>query len=443
MAWIAFIIPVVAVIVLLVFFYKKVVLWEICAVLIPSALLILVMNFFMIEAREADTEYQGYYISRVVYYESWDERVSCRHPIYCTRTVTSGSGKNRTTHTERYVCGHVHAYDVDFHPEHWTMVDNDGDSYEISRGRFLGLQARFGTKPYFVELNRHYHSKDGDAYNTEWDKRPVNVETITKSGYYKNKIQASHSIFKFEDIDDREKSRWNLYDYPSIKDNYQSCVLGFKLDPVTDRKFQYINAFYGKSKQFRLYVLLFKDQSYQVSIKQRSYWEGGNKNEMVVCIGLDKSGHYQWSNAFSWMDKPELEVRVEQYFSGLQGQPLNLDDFADWLPKQIETHWHRKDFADFDYIQVEVTPGQLTWIMIIILLYNIGISFWVVLNEFYYSDRQLNDSESHWMSRFIDKSRNWISNATVTTVDFFSNLRDRAINSYRQFKLNNFRRLKK
>lgn len=443
MVWITFIIPVITVIVLLVLFYKKVLLWEILVVLVPSALIILLMNFFMIEARETDTEYRGYYIEKVVYYEPWNERVPCRHPIYCTRTVTSGSGKNRTTHTETYVCGHVHAYDVDYHPEHWTKVDNDGDSYEISQTEFITLQKRFGTKPYFVELNRHYHTIDGDAYYTNWDKRAITVEALTKTASYKNNIQASHSIFKFEDIDQKEKERWKLYDYPAVKGMSQNCIMGTTVDFSTARKFNYINGFYGKSKQFRLYVLVFKDQPFQASVKQRSYWDGGNKNEMVVCIGIDKAGNHQWSNAFSWMDKPELEVRIEQYFSGLKGQPMNLGKFADWLPKNIETHWKRKDFADFDYIQVEVTPGQLTWILIITLIYNIGISFWVVLNEFGYSHHQLNSSRGHWSGEFIHNVSDFIRAAKDKIVTFYLDSKEKIINAYKKFKINNFRRLNK
>ena len=38
------------------------------------------------------------------------------------------------------------------------------------------------------------------------------------------------------------------------------------------------------------------------------------------------------------------------------------------MPKQIEQHWHRKHFKDFEYLDVEVTPNQLMWIFILIAL---------------------------------------------------------------------------
>jgi len=61
---------------------------------------------------------------------------------------------------------------------------------------------------------------------------------------------------------------------------------------------------------------------------------------------------------------------------------LLQDKFADWMPKQIEQHWQRKRFRDFEYLDVEISSTQLTWILIIIGLYNICISIWVVINEF-------------------------------------------------------------
>jgi hypothetical protein len=52
------------------------------------------------------------------------------------------------------------------------------------------------------------------------------------------------------------------------------------------------------------------------------------------------------------------------------------------MPKQIEQHWHRKSFKDFDYLEIELTDTQMWWVLIIVLLYNIGVSIWIVMNQF-------------------------------------------------------------
>lgn len=379
-SWFFIFIPVLAAVLILIFFIKKIVWWELALLIGPSALIILLMNTIMVAYRTSDTEYLGSYTTKVIYYEAWDEEVPCRHPIYCTRTYQCGTSKSPRTCTERYVCGHVHSYDVDYHPEHWGKEDNSGNSYELSKTEFNILKERFATNSYFVELNRDFHSIDGNAYHTNWAGQSERSDIMTSEHSYTNKIKVSHSIFKFEDINEKTKNLWALYDYPKLSGHYQSNVIGQKIDAITDRKIQYLNGYYGAKKQFRTYILFFKNKSSEVAYKQRSYWEGGNKNEFVICIGTDNLGKFEWVKCFSWMDKPELEVEVQDYFN--TSKDINLSKFADWMPKQIEQHWHRKNFKDFDYLEVELTDTQIWWILIIILLYNVGMSFWIIVNEF-------------------------------------------------------------
>jgi len=376
MAWIAIFIPVVAAILLLIFFRKTVTYWEISLLIAPSALLILILNLIMVSSNESDTEYLGSYVTKVIYYQAWDEKVHCRHSYECNCSTDKNGHKSCST------C-YSHLFDVDYHPEHWSKVTNTGAEYSISKSHFLELKKQFATQPYFVELHRSYYSIDGDAYYTDWNKQPSTSDIITTDHSYKNKIQASKSVFKFDLIDEKTKKTWKLYDYPSISGLYQSMVLGKGVNYMTDRKLQYLNGYYGVNKQFRMYMCFFKNQSIEAAFKQRSYWEGGNKNEFVVCVGQDELGRYKWCKCFSWMDKPDLEVRVQDWFNDINNnKQLDLSKFADWMPKQIEQHWQRKNFKDFEYLDVEISGFQLMWILIIIGLYNIGISIWVVVNEF-------------------------------------------------------------
>ncbi len=379
-SWFFIFVPILAAIILLIFFRSKVAWWELALLIVPSSLIILMMNTIMVSYRTGDTEYFGNYTTKVIYYEPWDEEVPCRHPIYCTESYECGDGKTSRTCTRQYECGHEHLYDVDYHTEHWNKEDNSGNEWSISSNEYNVLKNRFSSKTYFVELNRDYHSIDGNAYHTDWKGESEKSDVLTTEHSYTNKIRCSHSIFKFEDIDEKTKKLWNLYDYPTVSNSSQSILLGGKADPVTERKLQYLNGYYGATKQFRMYVMIFKNQSIESAFKQRSYWEGGNKNEFIVCIGTDKVGKLDWVKCFSWMDKPELEVEVETYFR--ESKEINFTKFSDWMPKQIEQHWHRKPFKDFDYLEIELTDTQMWWIMTIVILYNIGISIWIIKNKF-------------------------------------------------------------
>ena len=80
---------------------------------------------------------------------------------------------------------------------------------------------------------------------------------------------------------EKTKKTWKLHDYPKLSGNYQQIVLGKGVDYETDRKLQYINGYYGSKKQFRMYMCFFTNQSVEAAFKQRSYWQGCNKNEFL------------------------------------------------------------------------------------------------------------------------------------------------------------------
>lgn len=373
MIWLLIFIPVVTAAFLLVFFFKRTKLCELAVLLLPSALIILIMNAAMIRYSTTDKEYRGAYSKTLCFYEAYDEEVPCTHSYDCNCSTDKDGRRSCST------C-YQHSYDVDYHPKHWTKKLSSGQELEISESEFNTLKQRFASTEYFVDLHRSYHSIDGDVYKTDFKGQPDRSDVITTEHSYINRIQASHSVFKLENIDEKTKKMYGLYDYPTILNNRQQVVLGKKISPELERKIQYLNGYYGASKQFKLFILFFNNPDIDVAFKQRSYWEGGNKNEFTICLGTDKSGKFAWVKCFSWMDTPALEVEVESFFT--KNKDLSLEKFADWMPVNIVRHWHRKQFKDFDYLQVELTQKQMMWILIILLVYNIAASIWIVCNEF-------------------------------------------------------------
>jgi hypothetical protein len=119
----------------------------------------------------------------------------------------------------------------------------------------------------------------------------------------------------------------------------------------------------------------------EIATRQRDYWAGGNKNEVVMCLGISK-GKIEWARGFGWADSPELQVRLRQYLEGSEFWP---EVYAGRVEALVRSGiWKRKQFEDFDYLSVELTDTQATILLILILLYNIGISVWIVTNEYRY-----------------------------------------------------------
>ena len=369
---ICFALPFLVAIFLLLFFRKETVWWEYVIVIIPSLLFFIITRCIMISVNENDVEYLGGYITKVRHYDEWDEWITRT----CSRQVPDGKDANGNTkyRTEYYDCSYR-----DYHPERWTYFDDEGEEHWLYfKEEFDKIRLQFGTSMNFVDMHRDYYTIDGDAQDYYWDGNKSKIYTITNKHQYRNKIQNSRSTFNFIEITKKEADTLGLYDYPKIEEYDQNPILS--KPPVDSKSIRFLNGYYGREYQFRNYILLFNNSDIEISELQRSYWKGGNKNELVVCLGVDDSLNVKWCNAFSWCDAPTLEVRTESYFSEVDS--LDLEGYSSMIIKCLENgEWERKEFADFDYIKSEVSTTQELILLILVALYNIGISIFVVLNK--------------------------------------------------------------
>ena len=79
------------------------------------------------------------------------------------------------------------------------------------------------------------------------------------------------------------------------------------------------------------------------------------------------------------MDSPTLEIYTEQYINSKEH--LNIDSLGYFLEKNIPSKWKRKEFKDFNYLKIELSPTQYTWILVLTLIINVLISILVVKNN--------------------------------------------------------------
>lgn len=370
MDFLIYIIPFLVSVFLLFFFRKKVVWWEYIVMIAVPIVVSLIVRVIMVSYNNTDTEYLGDYITKVRHYDDWDEWV---HRT-CTRTVRSG----KTTVTQTYDCSYRQ-----YHPERWSYFDQDGEEHWLFyEEEFDEIVRRFGTKMIFVDMHRRYYTKDGDAQEYRWNGSEETAWPVTHSHKYKNKLQNSRSIFNFEEIDEEYADSIGLYDYPPIEKYDQNPILShtIKLPKNQEDALRYTNGFYGKKHQFRVFVLLFENKDIEISEKQRSYWKGGNKNELVVCLGV-KDNKVDWCNAFSWCDVPTIDVKTETYFA--QNDTLDLKAYSDLLRESLDNgEWVRKNFEDFSYLKPELSLAQQIWILVISILLNVGFAIFVIKNNF-------------------------------------------------------------
>lgn len=363
-----FLIPIVTAGILAFKFREKTALWEYAVVLVPSLLLFFALKYSFVYISSLDKEYLSDLVSKITYYEDWDETVMVTH----TRTVSCGKGKTRT---ETYVVP-----ERCYHPKRYVYETVTGETNDVSEDEYKLICYKLNMPAVFKDMHRSYRSKDGDAYVTSWNRTRENSYPVTWTHLYQNKVKASsYSIFKYGNMSEEEIKENKLFDYPEIKNNDQNPILGFNATDTDIDAVRYLNGYRGPKNQIHVFILCFNNPSLEVAEMQKAYWQGGNKNEFVVCLGV-KNNTVIWCNPFSWSDEPMLEVKTRDYF--IKHPDINFKDYAEWLDTQIDKNWHRKEFNDFNYLSIELSIGWYIAILIIILCYNVGISYWVITNEF-------------------------------------------------------------
>jgi hypothetical protein len=378
--WGALTIPIVCIVVLYIKYKGKTVFWE---YLLPIALvlpIILISKFTGERVEVQDTEFWGAWLVDAAFDEPWNERVACQHPEYITvpDTCSNADGSTYMCTSQQYV-GDEHAYDVANHGAQHEATDSNGQVHRIGRAKYQALLDQWGA-PMFVELNRNYHTQDGDRYYKSWDKNPETMVTVTSVHAYENRVQGKNDLISWEEVTDEIKARYGLYDYPPIVDFSQKSVMGItgvdadQAESILSRA----NALMGKKHQVRMYVMVFVDQPEEAGYWQEQYLRGGNKNELISLIGIDSQGNVTWSRTVSWTEREDLKDQVAQH--AFEYGTLSLVKHVDHMISQVEQNWERKQFEDFSF--VKVTPPLWVTILsyVLSILGCLVLSIWIVMN---------------------------------------------------------------
>lgn len=374
--WAALLIPIFSSIILLVFWHHKIIWWELLVPLGFSLILITISKLIVDDVNTRATEYITGYVTRVNYFEDWNERVHCRHPRYCTRC--SGSGKHRSCSS--YICGYHHPYDVDYHPEYWEANTNIDMSARVSKQYFENKVAIWNNKT-FRDMHRSYHTNDGDSYFTTFDNLDTHLDEMSFTESYVNKIKNSSTIFNYKPVTPKEIEHYGLYDYPGIDSNQnQKHILGYN-NFVTDQYLKVLNGRLGWKKQVKFFILVYKNKDIKSSMKQEALWKGGNKNEVVLTIGIDDSNNIQWVRTFTWSKKHIIKSEINSFM--LQDKVLNLDKEKIYgLQNLIDKYYIRRNFSEFDYITIEPSTTAVVITFLLTILLNIGLAIFLIKNEF-------------------------------------------------------------
>ncbi len=308
-------------------------------------------------------EYLSGYATAAYHYEAWTERVAHY------RTYTDSRGNPKTEPVVRYV----------YHPDEWFVTLNTGGHVDIAEHSYRSIVEMWNSPEEWIDVVHRNCVSGGGGQEILFDGVYNHLVTTTFKGRYVNYVRGSNSIFRFDPLSRLDASRLGLISYPSIDSDdldIDAILVSPKLDGVQidgcdQEHMRRINAYYGAESQIHIFVLLFRaSDGISIAHSQRRFWHGGNKNELVICLGIEPSEdattphHVAWCKAFSWCDAPRLDNATESYF--IEHRALDFGDFASWLRVNMSL-WSRKEFSDFKYIGKQLSSRKAIMVSILAL----------------------------------------------------------------------------
>jgi hypothetical protein len=314
--------------------YKAAFLLFPCAILIPLVMLGAGRSLCV------DVEWHGGWVVEARYFEDWNEYI---HKT-CTETTTDSEGRMST---RTYDCSYV-----DYHSEYWELEDCNGYVVAITQSDYAALVQKLGGAV-FRDMHRYYHTNDGDQYAAVWTSTYEKQPVVTKH-WYENRILGSrHTLNRFPPVPEGSA----IYEYPEQMHALRDTpILGS--DPQLQQATKLLslyNAELGPSRQARIWVCLFDSTDRQLGLLQEAHWQGANKNEFVVCLGVSQE-KVAWCHSFCWAPVGNTSndlLKVKARDLALNATSWDLIQFVADLAPLVEAHFVRKSSKELQYLTTD------------------------------------------------------------------------------------------
>ena len=139
------------------------------------------------------------------------------------------------------------------------------------------------------------------------------------------------------------------------------------------------NSINGSVKECRIWLLVFNNKPIQAGYDQENYWCGGNMNEVVVCVGVNKN-KIEWCHPFTWCENDSMKIRIRNSIMNLNDS--NLLSCSRIIGQEVFKGFKRKDFEkDFRYLSIELPMYIVLIIFVVVTLVTLGLMFKFITND--------------------------------------------------------------
>jgi len=338
------------------------------------------------------------------------------HHQTCTRSVPCGTDSDGNTEycDETYDCSHQD----DYGPS-WYMETNIGERVYITEAEYEHMKALWGTPKITIKEIKNHSPRDravgskgtkfegqrvgqvSHFYKCEWNNVDLTRVPFVSRRVYENRVKASDlSVFNISIVKEKDADSLKLFKYPEKGPRgndglYFPTILGGNVSEDVHQRFRQLNGKFGVSDSLRLWILIFPSGTPEANASyQENYWVKGNKNEIVVCLSLNKDNTLQWVHAFSWgMPTGIAESSKMQAISIDTLDNKGMMEYADWFDKNLHIYKQRDFNKEFSYIKLKPTVPSIITIIILALLTSIGTNIWAIKNEI--DDEETDHNNKH------------------------------------------------
>lgn len=283
------------------------------------------------------------------------ERVSCSHSYECNCTYSeSCDSKGKNCHTDKHcqTC-YEHDYDID-----WNVYTSNQETFTIDRVDRQGL---------------HQPQRFAQVI--------IGEPTATEHSYTNYIKAAPESLFRTTGYDNIAVPK-----YPEVFDYYRlNHVLGDLGNIPEIQKWQddlnTLNGQIGAWKQANVYVV-FTRQTKDFFNALQQKWLGGQKNDIVIVIGLSKAvNNIEWVNVMAWSKTKDVHIQLRDSISSIGF--LERTKVLEAIKHDVIKYYDRKPMKDFEYLKASIVPTLTQWIVSIVfgVLVSIGLCIFFHKNE--------------------------------------------------------------
>lgn len=372
--------------------------WELAIPIVATVLVAVICQWIAVRSAINDKEYWGHMSYKITHEEPMTYDGECSRTCNCT---TDSKG-NTSCSTCYYKCDKTSG--------RYAFITDDRDNkYRISYGKYKEIDNRWGNNGYTVgKMTKRdaRYSTTGDKYNrpgrgnrhiVHWNHIPKSAEPIVREYTYENRLQTQSHWGK---VSEEDRDLYDVFDYPSVPAGWrlQSLLTNGPSFRAADNYLQYLNGHLntdvGGYKKVRLWLLVYLNQPQESAELQRAYWKGGNKNELIVMLGMNDEKEITWSDVMSHTDESDvlmINIRDQillEMAEGKNGYSGKLTDkdmlkFIHWFGDAVKAGYTKPSFDQYNYIQVAPSFFAIILTYIIVLAVNIGAGIFVVYNPWH------------------------------------------------------------